>query len=285
MIGSGDVKIMNCSAIGFNHIKNSLPCQDYSFSYSFKDKTFIAISDGHGGRQYIRSQEGSKYAVISAFRTLIMLDSKKIDLEINEELIKQIKLNILCSWNHLVEQDYGNLPFSDDELKDLTEDEKDNLITKPELAYGCTLHACLIINNLALVISIGDGGIFAFNKENLVELSVDKEENVANITDSLCNEEAYQDLSVKVYDISSFDAVIAVSDGLVNPYQSYSNFKESFVFPLLETLKKKDGIYEVRHFVKELGASKGIGDDVSLSLYYKEQDNDLDGSFSRTKED
>ena len=43
------------TAIGANHLKNGLPCQDHSASYHDEERTIVTVCDGHGGALYIRS--------------------------------------------------------------------------------------------------------------------------------------------------------------------------------------------------------------------------------------
>ena len=76
--------LFNYSLIGAEHIKNNKECQDYSESLSFKsrhnltdDVFVVAVADGHGGNNYIRSSFGSKFAVEATLK-LVEEFAKKI---------------------------------------------------------------------------------------------------------------------------------------------------------------------------------------------------------------
>ena len=59
--------------IGYLHIKENLPCQDYSSCYHDEERTILTACDGHGGKTYIRSHVGSRYAsnaIITVFQEL-----------------------------------------------------------------------------------------------------------------------------------------------------------------------------------------------------------------------
>ena len=262
------MSVLNQTGIGYSHLKSHIDCQDFSLSFSNNYKSMIMVSDGHGGKQYIRSDRGSKYACLAAFTLFNRLDKNKISMDMSVEYLNKLKLELLCEWNHLVEQDYGDNPFSEKEVKSLNENQRDRLRDNPSVAYGCTLHAGLIVNNILLSFTIGDGGMFAISDNSMIEISKE-DDNVANITNSLCDDKAYNDISVNVTDISKYKGVIAVTDGVVNPYQSYSNFMKSFALPIVNKLCNEGDVYEVKDFIIDLGKKKGIGDDVSLAVYYR----------------
>ena len=91
---------------------------------------------------------------------------------------------------------------------------------------------------------------------------------MANLTYSICQEDAYKYLKVRIFDFSDLDGVLVCTDGVVNPYQNLSNFQEKFVKPI--ALKLQDGKEkEIGEFIKTLGEEIGIGDDVSLAVAMK----------------
>lgn len=152
-------------------------------------------------------------------------------------------------------------------------------------AYGSTANAALIMNNKILTISIGDGGIFFVHSDfNRIDHCEDDEDNVANITNSLCNDDVFSHLSVNIYEKEDIAIVFCVTDGVVNPYQSYDNFNNSFAIPFCkELLSSKKGIYKAKEFIKTLGIYSGIGDDVSIALYMNIESKSFKGKVAKAE--
>ena len=91
---------------------------------------------------------------------------------------------------------------------------------------------------------------------------------MANITYSLCAENAFEHMNACIFDMRSFDGVLLCTDGVLAPYRTIANFKEFFVAPVVGCVIN-DKIDEVKNFICELGTKSGIGDDVSLSMMLK----------------
>ena len=254
--------------IGYLHTREGKVCQDFSASYHDEERTIIAACDGHGGKAYIRSDIGSRYAVkavLSAFqgveRSLFYRCSK-------EEICDKLRLQILCEWNNLVENHLTKKRISKRETEGLSEEELFKLRRFPVKAYGTTLQGAMLFAGKLICVSLGDGGIFLLKKGEVIPAFEEDEETVANLTYSLCQEDAYQYLKAAVFDLSEFDGVLACTDGVVNPYQSLFNFKERFVKPVC--LNLQEGRYEeTADFLKDLGEKLGTGDDVSMAIAMK----------------
>lgn len=58
------------SVQGYNHIKANKVCQDASGECHFEDVSIIAVADGHGSDNYIRTDRGSKFAVSAALTAI-----------------------------------------------------------------------------------------------------------------------------------------------------------------------------------------------------------------------
>ena len=50
------------TSIGYRHLLNKKPCQDFSALYQESNKTIITCCDGHGSKIHFRSDIGSKLA-------------------------------------------------------------------------------------------------------------------------------------------------------------------------------------------------------------------------------
>ena len=258
--------VFNKSSIGYAHLKNKKPCQDYSASYKDNERIIVTCCDGHGGAQYVRSKVGSKLAsdaVISVFRSL---NSRLLNKQNKEEVYEKIKLLILCEYNKLVERELAKKPIRSRELKGLKEEEIDTLRFNPSKAYGTTLSGAMLFKDLYVVVSIGDTETLGIHKGELIKLFDNTNDPAGNVTYSMCQEDVYQYLRVTIVDKNKLDGVLLCTDGLSSPYQSYKNFNKSFVRPNIKQLLKSKSINDIDKSIEQIALSLGVGDDVSLSF-------------------
>jgi hypothetical protein len=272
MIGSGRmVYVYNNTVRGYNHIKSETVCQDYSDSYVDNSKQIITCCDGHGSKVYLRSNIGSKIAsnvVIDVLKNYNYFDIVQIQKNKNYD---KLKLEILCKWNSEVEKHLEENPL--EEVDGLTDKEQFRLKNNPVTAYGTTLNSAMLIDDKIVCIQIGDGGLFLVKERKITNAFPENDENVANITNSLCSDDAYQDLFVDIYDADDYDGVFLLTDGVLAPYGTYQSLESNLINVIEEIVKSntKDIIdEELNIFLKSLGEINGNGDDVSLSIiYYK----------------
>ena len=258
------------SSIGYSHIEKNVVCQDYSDSYIDNNFSIITACDGHGGKLYIRSDRGSKYASQAVIETIKNHSKDEIISLIENNTLAKVKLEVLCKWNELIEQDYSNDNFKEEELVNLDEDEIFKLGNNFVTAYGSTLNAAIIVDDYVICLQIGDGGVFLL-KGNEIEIAFPENDgNVANITNSLCGDKAYNNLFVKAFNKEDYNGIIICTDGLLGPYQTYTNFNNYCIHPLINKLNKVDRntFEDIDKFIIDLGTSIGSGDDVSLSILY-----------------
>lgn len=255
---------------GYAHLKDKKPCQDYSACYKDKERTVITCCDGHGGAAYIRSNLGSKMASTAVLNVLLTITPSMIYRVKKEDLENKIKLSILCEWNRMVEEHLTKKKIKKADLKDLDEDQIDSLRINPTKAYGTTLTGAMLLENKLVVVGIGDTEVITFRKGEMFRVFDDEDDPVGNVTYSMCQEDAYSYLRVKVLDFKSLDGIILCTDGLSSPYQSYVNFNESFIKPIVKKiLEDKNTIY-IDKFIENLASELGNGDDVSLSFIIKD---------------
>lgn len=264
------MKAFNRTSVGFCHIKEGTPCQDHSAQYQDDQRLIVTACDGHGGAIYIRSKLGSRFASQAVITVFKSIDATAFEKE-GESMLNRIRLEVLCEWNALVERDLAAHPFQEEEYQRLKEDDKFRLLSNPVRAYGTTLHGAMAIGDQVVCIGIGDGGVFLVHGEEVCPAFATDEADgaVANITYSMCQEDAFAHLEVGMIDADEIDAVVICTDGTVNPYRNVAGFAEYLVSPVLKSLRAgQEG--EVTAFVDRLGTEIGIGDDVSLSVLYKE---------------
>ena len=254
---------------GYSHINNNIVCQDYSASYHDDEKTIITACDGHGGSIYFRSDKGSKFASFALIDVFKNISIKQIELLNNQEYLNKLKVKILYEWNSYVENDIKNHPFSEDELSKFSESELFRIKNNPSVAYGTTLNGFMVIGKYVVCVKLGDGEVFII-REGYADIAFEEDEsNVANITCSMCQEDAYKHLNISVFKNYHIDAVLICTDGLLGPYQSYSNFQYSFIKPMLKKIAKLRSQHIIK-FIDDLARKYGNGDDVSIGVYAKE---------------
>ena len=259
----------NITSIGRSHVNTGKPCQDHSLSYFDGERTVITTCDGHGGDVYIRSQKGSRFASLAMLKTSLDTENLSFRRYSAEEIEHKIKLSVLCEWNRLVEEDLAEHPIKKSETAHLNLLQIESLKANPVKAYGSTLTGAMMFGNRLVCVQLGDGGCFLLkNGEICPAFPEDEEEPVANVTYSLCEEDAFEHLSASIFDVRSVDGVLLCTDGVLAPYQSIENFKKAFVRPVAcRILGGKTG--EVKDFIRELGLHSGVGDDVSLAMILK----------------
>ena len=257
--------------IGHSHINTGKRCQDFSASYNDEERTIVTACDGHGGNVYVRSHLGSKFASNAVIDVLREIERTAFYKTKKEAVIENIRLNILCRWNSLVEGHLAKNPIRMSEVSELAEAEILSLRKNPIKAYGTTLNAAMILGTKLICVSIGDGGCFLV-KSGIVTpaFTEDEDEPVANITYSLCQDDAFSHLQVSVHELSAYDGAVVCTDGMINPYQNLSNFSTGLIAPAIATLsvgKNKS----LEAFVSEVGTKLGTGDDVSLGIVVKDK--------------
>lgn len=265
------IRYYNKTSIGYSHIRENKVCQDYSCSYHDDERTIVTTCDGHGGKVYFRSHLGSKFASSATMSVLCRFDDSLLDKLCSEDVLGKLKLEILCEWNALVERDIAQNPFSDEETSALSEDELFRLKTSPMTAYGTTLHGIMAYNSRLYCVSLGDGGMFAIKNGTIEEVFKDSDDDpVANVTYSMCQENAYDHFKAEILDLKTIDGAVICTDGTINPYRNIDNFNRSFVTPIISHLCKGEYL-AVDDFMVKLGTEIGIGDDVSLGLIIKDE--------------
>ena len=96
----------------------------------------------------------------------------------------------------------------------------------------------------------------------------DEDEPVANITYSLCQDDAFSHLLVTVHETANYDGAVVCTDGMINPFQNLANFSKALVMPAILNLHL--GKHEkLAGFVTDIGLKLGTGDDVSLGIVAK----------------
>lgn len=273
MIGSGEMRIVfNQTSIGWSHLNSGICCQDFSASYQDRERAVVTACDGHGGAVYVRSDRGAKFASCALINVLQNISERLLNRARKPEITEQLRVQVLCEWNALVERDLAAHPLSRRELSGLTEDERFCLKQEPEKAYGTTAMGAMLIGNRLVCISLGDGGCYLYRKGTIQPTFPEngEDEQVANLTHSLCQSDAGRYLQIGIFNASEFDGVLLCTDGVINPYRTREIFARAFAMPVIASLANEKAT-AVSDFITQLGMRIGQGDDVSLAVLAKER--------------
>ena len=265
------VKLFSASERGYAHRANGKPCQDFSSSYQDSLRQIITCCDGHGGEVYIRSQIGSKLAGEALLSVFSKIPQSLLRYGQEEEVLRQIKLKILCEYNLLVEKELAAHPIRKKELSHISPAAADCLCANKAKAYGTTLSGALLMGNYLLVACIGDTEALGVKDGRIIKIFNTDDDPAGNVTYSMCQEDAFDYLRVRVLDFRKLDAMVLATDGFTGPYQSYDNLLSSALKPLI----RRAGFHRDAEFAEELvrglAAELGTGDDVSLAYLIRDK--------------
>ncbi len=180
----------NCMTIkGKMHIDKGMPCQDCSGVLLGDGYAITAIADGHSSIPHIRSEIGSKFAIISAFE-VIDSESKTPDYPSkvsDENYIKNILgKKIVERWVKHVVTHFNRNPLSTKEKTILGS--KKIEIAEKSLFYGSTLIVAVMGDDYYYGFQIGDGGVLLLNSDFSLTDPISVEDDKCNndYTSSLC---------------------------------------------------------------------------------------------------
>ncbi len=264
---------------GAFHVKNKIICQDYSMSYNCLKYSFIAVADGHGSPQYIRTDRGAKLAVESAGECIEefmdLLDGAEMLLNVEKKrrkLFSMLWRNIVSLWYDKVANDYIKNPFMENELKNIPEELSDYRQYYKDgnflVAYGTTLLFFVISREFAFGIQIGDGKcvIVADDGSAYSPIPDDPMCN-GNFTSSMCQEDANNASRFCYFEKNSIPpAVFIGTDGVDkscwNDEQLYDLYRELAIKFAEKGFEETDKYLE--SFLPQI-SENGVGDDISCA--------------------
>ncbi len=272
---------------GRSHEAKGTECQDSCASYADPAGRFaIAIvSDGHGGKKYVRSKVGSQTAVDISIETLksYMEDYDSFKAAVTEDprrfLIDRVAKRILGTWFDRIGQHARDNPLTEEELK-LSPD-----VSYPENRYGATLVIAVITESFAFAIQVGDGDIVFVGRDGVPFMPVPEDSKCEdNITTSICGHTAWTE-DVRTWFTSENVPVAATcsSDGVSTTFPTMEGFMKYMRRPavIVASDLEKDSLVE--NLV--LRSRSNREDDVSLSVVCDVRDMSVFENISRTLEE
>ena len=261
------------SVQGYNHIKVNKVCQDASGECHFEDVSIIAVADGHGSDNYIRTDRGSKFAVSAALTAIkdFVQEARENHLSAvpdSETELIQISKNILARWYTQVDNDIACEPFQPEELAKVSEKYKQRYASGQynAKAYGTTLIAVCMTSEGWFGIHIGDGKcVELLENGTLCEPIPWDEACEQNITTSICDSDAIEEFRY-VIQKDSPAAIFIGSDGIDDSYSSEMELHELYrnIFIVFAEHGAEVGSNEVRDYLPKI-TRRGSGDDVSIA--------------------
>lgn len=269
----------SATEVGYNHVKNCKVCEDAAGFYDDDTMHICVVADGHGSDNYPRTERGSRIAVDSAIKCVTdfikLVDTQDVLLDEKRgfPVLLQLTKSILMDWHESVQKDYQSAPFSEGELKCVSEKYRNMYLSENddekhvEKAYGCTLILFAITTEYSFGLQIGDGKCIAVSDEGDFIEPIPWDENCQfNITTSICDSDAIDEFRFFVTDKAPA-AVFCGSDGIDD---CYSNSDE--LYALYRSILRifiehgtEIGKNEIEEYLPVL-TRKGSGDDVSIGL-------------------
>ncbi len=278
-------KVYTKTSIGSRHMEKGIVCQDFSDSYCSSKVKIAAVSDGHGSRQYFRSDRGAKFAVEAAIQCLCEFANgfsgntktrRKIpltdlfDQDKQSALMKQLYKSILIRWYELVEDDYKKDPFSEADLAELPDKYKHRYLSGKYLsAYGTTLIAALVTKKYWLGIHIGDGKFVLINRQCECSRPIPWDDDCTGpVTTSICQDDAVERFRYYISDNMPM-ALCFGSDGVDDTYGD-GEILDTFYKQLIMEFADEGFAYTAKEIEKLLPdiTKKGSHDDISIGLIF-----------------
>ncbi len=300
---SNKIRTFHSVALGDSHKAKNIPCQDAAGSMEdLENGIFIgAVSDGHGSRQYFRSDRGASILVnitIEAIRdfinkqdsalfdvpfTAIQARTSELSQRISRKTTRQDQAfrhlfsSIIAKWNDAINEDWANnTPTAEDLIKLEVPEDYITLFLEGngvETAYGCTLIAFARSGERWFAFQLGDGKCIAFDDAaNGWEPIPWDEKCIGNTTTSICESSAIDNFRYCYGNNRTPQALFIGSDGMDGAYGVMEEFSVPMLIGLYGNIIRsfaKNGfdstIAEIHEMLPRLSERGVTRDDVSLA--------------------
>ena len=290
-----NVVAFSASARGYLHIKKDIPCQDSSGCYEDPDGRYyaIAVADGHGDPTCMRSDRGSRIVVDVALDCLHeFADSCLLSMQEgqyaglldellvpghSEDIVRRLSDALLARWYDAVLQDLDQEPFTDEELERagsfaaLYQSGREL-----EHAYGTTLIAALMIDDLLLLLQQGDGRCVLLHEDGSASEPIPWDARChENVTTSVSDTDAAESVRhaiVRLYDADPrVVACLLGSDGVEDAFRNEEgrwDYHRRLCMKLTEIRSAKSRRADFEQLLADelpVFSEDGSGDDVSVA--------------------
>lgn len=209
----------SATAMGSSHVRSGLPNQDAHEVRNVDGVTVVAVADGHGGRRYVRSDVGSRFAVQVAVHAAAQwwgrrgsaLRVEQLPAAVQAELVPEI----VETWTRQVLADFAARPATDEETARAGVD----LGYEPLISYGATLLLGILADDVVVIAQLGDGDVCGIGPSGTVSPVPDDDRNVAGQTTSLCLSTAMADFRVVALPAHTAGLFLFATDGYGNSFE------------------------------------------------------------------
>lgn len=266
--------LLAVTCIGYSHIKHGTVCQDSSLCHRGPNFRFMAVSDGHGSENFLRSDRGSRLACQAALEACTQLTQAGFGPD-REQTAKDLCRDILSRWKAAVEADHAGDPFEEQSLQTVSEKYRDHYRNGRHVAhaYGATLIAALELGGSLLVIRCGDGECMTIDPQGRFAYPVSWNEKCdVNITTSLCDPDALEEFRWGWVEQTPA-ALWMGTDGVDNSYPVVEDLQEFYANLSRKLLEKgKDYVTkELEDFLPEL-TRRCSRDDLSVAAMWNREE-------------
>lgn len=287
----------NLTCLGGRHKKENIPCQDYSLSMLDGKLSLAVVCDGHGAPMYFRSDTGARFAAEAVkecvcryvndqfmaalkgkpFKAYGPMRGKDVSNITDEAylILCTLILKILEYWDEKVKQHAENHPMTEQEAAATPEPLVKAFRSGKNVnfAYGTTLLAHVQMDGCWFAFQIGDGKMIYIDDDTAFFPIVDDEQCHDNITTSVCDNDAMDDVRVSYEgDGHVPESLFLCTDGLEKVFVSEEKLAEhcSAVQNVLKLGSKKILVDNLSKVYPKLSTVTS-GDDISLAgIYHKD---------------
>jgi len=231
------------------------------------DTVMMAVSDGHGSQKCFRSDRGAEFAVKATIGSLrdLFIKSRQTISDVRHIAKDILPRDIIMRWRRLVDTDYKDYPFSENESQILQN-------RSHFYAYGATAISVCVSPMFILYFQLGDGDILTVSAKGEVRRPLPADDRLfANETTSLCAPQAWVDFRYFIQtDVDTFPKMILLStDGYANSFKDDTSFFKA-AYDIWEILRSEGGNYVQNHLSEWLSETSegGCGDDISVGLIF-----------------
>ena len=239
----------------------------------------LAVSDGHGGAKYFRSDKGASFAVAAAIDTLSRFQESLASFSNSSWLEERLTKSLVNTWRGKVNAHLNDDPFTDQDLRLLEEKEgpaaRQIVEGNPVLAYGATILVVMITESFIVYLQLGDGDILTVSEQGKPDSVFPvNSKHFANETTSLCSSNAWCDFQFRIEKVSPSSVLPALillsTDGYKDSFSSDEEFRKvgSDLFEMIHSNKLEEIKSNLLGWLSE-ATRIGSGDDITLGIIYR----------------
>ena len=271
------------NTIGASHLQRELPCQDYGLLAEKDGCRVLAVSDGHGDPNCLRSDRGAKLICETAAEILPVFISSVKEAgktealaQLDKNLLKQLSASLIGNWLVRLEADVESEPITEGEIA-LQEARMNATVKygpdylrneKTEKAYGCTLMAGILTEDFLFLLHQGDGRCVLVDAAGKVSQPIPWDDRcVGNMTTSCCDSDAKDSIRYAYIDLKQNRplACFLSSDGVEDSFGSmeamYAFFLEEIIFALDNGIKEAEA--DLAEYIPTM-SKEGSRDDITV---------------------